>query len=690
MTSTHLVFYIQRPSENGQEEEEDRLIIWRDFRSNFEAEKVLYFVFAGSQLRESPECLDDQLDWGHYYFAKFQCCRMRWPSTQPLDSLIAQLCSLPEPSENCSNFFELSLKAEQLYQTWQTNVLVLSFKGLKGKVPSPRIQWTKLTLPKKSIFHTVAVIAARSQLSSMQALNLTNFEFVVVHFALNKYCLLNSTHRQHVLQLFASQLPNEDVTRDKVETLEVGAGGPNLFSQTLEEELNSKNAFRSKRELKNKFNKIKHYCTCEICAQSDEFNPNMDKNGPEKLLTHKLSLEQLIQILGAGSLATDRLLDQLSALSVAAFDIESMTVGLSHTMPDHILPYADIDSASKAQHLLALQKPIMLAHRDALMAPEEPCRVFVLEEDSESGIYSLLRSYWKFVTERQQMCERKKWQLAQPLFELVHSYSQAHFGFMQEWLDPTVPPEEARKNKFEMEDMMDAFKCSLPGRLLGLLKTLIWRYKIFSFYGSGYDHVLLENYLVPYLFEKKLKPKLEKRGNKVTAIRVEKCHVAFRDVTKLLAPGTSLRQFGQLFNLPQAKAHFPFALLSGLQSLTIAELPPTVQGWQSDLNVTKADLTQAEVNEARALFEQAGCQNLGDYLQTYLRLDVDILYAATQGWRQTMRQEVGLDFIQTGNFTISSISNLASNRCAARHLQVGQFFPNSSAVYRLLRKGMRG
>ncbi len=81
---------------------------------------------------------------------------------------------------------------------------------------------------------------------------------------------------------------------------------------------------------------------------------------------------------------------------------------------------------------------------------------------------------------------------------------------------------------------------------------------------------------------------------------------------------------------------------------------------------------------------------MGDYLKIYLKLDVDILYSATQGLRRMIAKEIGVDFVQTANFTISSVSNLAGDRCAASNLQFGQFFPNNSAVYRLLRKGMRG
>ena len=77
-------------------------------------------------------------------------------------------------------------------------------------------------------------------------------------------------------------------------------------------------------------------------------------------------------------------------------------------------------------------------------------------------------------------------------------------------------------------------------------------------------------------------------------------------------------------------------------------------------------------------------------LKTYLRLDVDILYKAAQGWRRTIVEEIGVDFVQTGKFTVSTVSNHARDLCSSKNLQIGQFFPNSGPIYRLLRKGMRG
>jgi len=208
------------------------------------------------------------------------------------------------------------------------------------------------------------------------------------------------------------------------------------------------------------------------------------------------------------------------------------------------------------------------------------------------------------------------------------------------------------------------------------------------FFSSGYDHVLLESYLVPYLFEKGYGPKMEKRGNKVSNIKTRN-GTSFRDITKLLAPSTNLRNFGRLFNLEQAKAHFPFGILTSVKVLNRSGLPADPESWKSDL--TGGDkITVEEIAEAQRLFESANCRNLGDYLRAYLRLDVLILYKATQEWRKTLKTYVGIDFVETGKYTISSLSNLAGLKSSASQQHIGTFFPNNSQVYRLLRNGMRG
>ena len=216
------------------------------------------------------------------------------------------------------------------------------------------------------------------------------------------------------------------------------------------------------------------------------------------------------------------------------------------------------------------------------------------------------------------------------------------------------------------------------------------REKKISFFccSSGYDHILLQSYLVPHLFETKCRPKMEKRGNKVSAICTN-IGVHFRDAVKLLSPSTNLRSFGKLFNLEQEKAHFPFGILRSVRVLENKELPRDPKLWKSDL--TGSDpITEAEIEEAHQLFVKNGCQCLGDYLITYLKLDVVILYRALQEWRKSLKNLVAIDFIENHKYTIASFSNLAGLKLAAKNKRFGIFFPNNSQIYRLLRLGMRG
>jgi len=197
----------------------------------------------------------------------------------------------------------------------------------------------------------------------------------------------------------------------------------------------------------------------------------------------------------------------------------------------------------------------------------------------------------------------------------------------------------------------------------------------------------LIGYLAAHLFENGFCPQPDNKGNKVSVIRTRN-KVTFRDITKMLAPSASLRSFGKLFNLEQCKAHFPFGILDSVKVLELPELPSDLSVWQSDL--AGPPFTETQLQEARELFDKAGCSTLGDYLKAYLTLDVEILLEATQKWRRHLRDLIHLDFVEHRKFTISSLSYTAGLKKAESNLRIGTFFPNNSQTYRLLRRGMRG
>ena len=160
----------------------------------------------------------------------------------------------------------------------------------------------------------------------------------------------------------------------------------------------------------------------------------------------------------------------------------------------------------------------------------------------------------------------------------------------------------------------------------------------------------------------------------------------------MLAPSTSLRKFGQLFGLEQAKAHFPFAYLTSVSRLADDRLPDDLALWKSEL--TGPDMTDemltATIEEARKLWQELECKTVGDYLSGYLQLDVEILHEGTLRWIATLEQVLGINFIEAGKFTISSLSYNAGLKSAESRQRVGSFFPNNSQLYSALRLGMRG
>lgn len=203
--------------------------------------------------------------------------------------------------------------------------------------------------------------------------------------------------------------------------------------------------------------------------------------------------------------------------------------------------------------------------------------------------------------------------------------------------------------------------------------------------------MLLFNFLVPRLVELSERPRVCKKGNRVTSITT-RSGIEFRDIARLLAPSTSLRKFGQLFGLEQAKAHFPFSYLTSVERLKDASLPLDPEAWRSDLtgdNPTTEELAAIR-DEALVMWEALGCRNVGDYLSGYLHLDIEILHEGAKRWIATLENLLSLNFVELGKFTISSLSYAAGLKSAESRLRVGSFFPNNSQLYSVLRMGMRG
>jgi hypothetical protein len=356
-------------------------------------------------------------------------------------------------------------------------------------------------------------------------------------------------------------------------------------------------------------------------------------------------------------------------------DIESRTVATSFIQPDHV------DNLS--HHVESVQLPIMIGHMDALMA--EPV-LFEATDDRETSTETLFARYWQFVLNRHKIVRSAKAERARGMLQVVAAYKEAHFAFY----DCAPPLIAAAAQHKDAQRAQDAWKESLFSELEQHVKRLIDTYIIFTFHGAGYDHVLIAGALLPYFYTTGVKVQLEKRGTSVTSIAVG--GIQFRDICKLLAPGTSLRKFGQMFNIEQEKAYFPFEYLTSVSVLNERRLPTDISFWKSRLSANTEDetLLRQQMAHAENLFNANGCTSVGDYLRLYLRLDVVITIKCVQAWRQTLRQAISVDFIEARKFTISSLSYHAGNKRLMYNLRPGNYSPNNAQIYRILREGMRG
>jgi len=432
---------------------------------------------------------------------------------------------------------------------------------------------------------------------------------------------------------------------------------------------------------------VKKHCPCKLCCESAlEYEFNMHEEGPEKLLIVDFGCRELLGLLGLDSEKNLQVIEKMTSLSIAAFDIESKTVEVDLYQPDKTI-YSEIDPQMSVEgHYTKVQRPIMLAHMDGLDEDGEP-ETWTVEGDEERQAYRMMEKYYRAVEARKKRCQAVKEELCRELKQDLAERRQKMLDFSLEYFanDPSTEEEQATGHR--IENFYAAHRNSLLGKLELRLSHLCEQYVVFSFYGSGYDHVILFSYLAPLWYEMQLRPRVEKRGNKISSITL-RSRVTFRDITKMLAPGTDLRNFGKLFGLQQKKAHFPFSLLTSVDVLQTEGLPSDPSCWESDLGGKSID--PQDILEAQRLYEAAGCQSLGDYLKTYLKLDVVVLYKSALLWRKNLMELTGVDFVESRKFTISSMSNYAGTMCQAEKLRIGSFFPNNRRTYGLLKRGMRG
>jgi hypothetical protein len=168
-----------------------------------------------------PESLTQVKNRGSILLALLECCRLDPELSWCLEPL--------------TNLYHLFLLAPTLFDIYKKIIVVVDFKGAKGTVPNSRAAKRNFVPPARCVFQLMALVAPPAKLRSVTALDPETLELFACYFSGgHRFALLTRPYAELVKNLLYSQ-PNEDVTRDRVNTLKVGAEVPRLFDQPAEE-----------------------------------------------------------------------------------------------------------------------------------------------------------------------------------------------------------------------------------------------------------------------------------------------------------------------------------------------------------------------------------------------------------------------------------------------------------------------
>ena len=463
-------------------------------------------------------------------------------------------------------------------------------------------------------------------------------------------------------------------------------------------------------------------CACNGCLESELYKKNMSFDGPQKLYKCELGLFDLLRMMGKEDAASLEAVRKACRYSVASFDVESFARPVERLAGREGEPAEkDVPTVSglKLQaEVYAVQEPVLIGYLDEQMRAEgKPPLILRLEPDKRFGLEA---SFLTTLLDRKAAVVRAKKDLLKPLFSWILLYKKAHFNFFfgdrsaQDFDDacedsqPATDcesgssqssfqssrqsqtdnrdgapdrivgePEETEKKKYEAE-IAKSWEHSLLGKIEKKLLKLEETFNVFGFNAENFDLVILCNRLVTHARELRLRVKLQLDGSKIRKIKIAGIHIG--EIKRLMPPGYSLDAMGKTCGIAETKGIFPFALLTSANFLKNKSLPANAAQWASSLAPEKSP-AQEEVNEALKIFADNKFNDVGEYLEYYLALDVLVLQKSILVMQAKYYEILGIDIVESNRFTASSLSALAAQSFLARNKRIGHFFPNHARLY---------
>ena len=228
--------------------------------------------------------------------------------------------------------------------------------------------------------------------------------------------------------------------------------------------------------------------------------------------------------------------------------------------------------------------------------------------------------------------------------------------------------------------VVEAWQNRLEGRFEKRLKALVNTHLVFGFNAEGYDLPILASKIIMSCKQRSINKQIRmtKNGNRISRLSIGS--LIFLEASKLTGPGMSLDKLGKSCNLKVEKGIFPFDELHGPEYLKNTSLPKARALWRNRLNPEKTP-SRADVNKAIALFRKKRFQNVGEYMQFYLHKDCKILLESLLLYHDGYKKLLGLSFVDSRKFTVSSLSATGVQTYLMRNKRIGHFFCNNVQMY---------
>ena len=424
----------------------------------------------------------------------------------------------------------------------------------------------------------------------------------------------------------------------------------------------------------------KYLCRCDCCILAkNEYSSNISLYGTQPRVGINLDTVEYITIFGLKNPANMQRLMKVYALSVSALDIESYTKKLANKSSAQMSNLSFVGEKTRA---VAVQEISLIGYGDSFL---ENCHTKIFEVLPRCNTArSVVDSFVGYVLERQKFLQRQKESLLHPFFEFVKIYKIAHTRFwLNEFKNENDQKAISRQIKFSYEN-------SLAGKFeahLGRLKRSMY---CFAFNGGRYDFPLLHKHLAASLKGRGFKKPLNtiKRDSKILRLSIPTTGIRFVDICDHIGPGSSLASFAKMTNQKEEKMIFPFSAFDSLDFLKREHLPTDKSEWFNDLKHEQTP--DADIEKAHADFTRIGAKNIGDYLKSYLRIDVELLGKGVITYFRSLFDKYEVHSLDIDATTISSYSSYLFQHHLMKNKRIATFSPNLLPLYGCLRSASTG